>query len=375
MATKSPLEPPASAVAAAGLYRLAEQHRQAGEIEAAIARYRELLHAVPRHLAALGALETLLDNQGEKDAARAICHRRKALEARDAYAIGKALAREDQHARALPFFERAISLKPDYRKAHWRLGKTLNRLKRLDAALGCYQRCVELDPQDVDANYMVAALGGEDPPACAPQAYVRSYFDNYAESFDEHLCKDLDYQGPEILFAYARRAMDVCGPCLDILDIGCGTGLAGKKFQGLARSLTGVDLSPEMIAQAKALGLYDHLHIAEAVAFLATAPAGRFDLLIACDSLVYIGDLAPLLQAAARALRDRGLFVFSLEKGDAPGFALQASGRFTHHGDYLAALVEDRFCIREAGEAVMRREYGAPVVEWVYVLEKRAVKS
>ena len=217
---------------------------------------------------------------------------------------------------------------------------------------------------------MIAALGGEDAPACAPESYVRNYFDNYAESFDEHLCKSLDYRGPEILFAHARRFLGQGQACFDILDIGCGTGLAGQKFHGLARSLTGVDLSPEMIAQAKARGLYDTLHIAEAVAFLVQAPAGRCDLLLACDALVYIGDLEPLMGVAAQALRSGGFFVLSLEKGAVPGFALQAPGRYAHHPDYLPGLVKDRFCICAAEEAVLRREFGVPVVEWVYVLER-----
>jgi len=352
------------------LYHLAGQQQKAGRVEQAISLYRELLRMAPRHLAAMAALEILLEGQGSKEEACVLGHRRTGLEAQNAYAIGKALAREEQHTRAVPFFERAIRLKPDYLKATWRLGETFSHLKRGTDALRCYRRCLELNPDDVEVRFMIAALGGGDVPACAPEAYVRSYFDNYAESFDEHLCESLDYRGPEILFAHARRFLGPGQPRFDILDIGCGTGLAGQKFHGLARSLTGVDLSPEMIAQAKARSLYDALHIVEAVTFLAQSPAGRYDLLIACDSLVYIGDLEPLMAAAAQALRSGGFFVLSLEQGRAPGFVLQASGRYAHHPDYLSGLVADRFRIRAADEAVLRREFGAPVVERVYVLER-----
>ena len=37
-----------------------------------------------------------------------------------------------------------------------------------------------------------------------------------------------------------------------IADLGCGTGLAGAAFRPLVRRLAGVDLSPAMVAQARA---------------------------------------------------------------------------------------------------------------------------
>ena len=50
---------------------------------------------------------------------------------------------------------------------------------------------------------------------------------------------------------------------LAILDLGCGTGLAGLAFQPLAARLDGVDLSPAMIEKARARGIYDHLDVAD----------------------------------------------------------------------------------------------------------------
>jgi len=132
------------------LYRLTGQHQKAGRTKQAISLYRELLRMVPRHLAAMEALATLLEKQGSKEEARAIGVRRTRVEARNAYAIGKALAGEDQHARAVPFFEFAIELKPDYLKATWRLGETFSHLKRMADALRCYRRCLELSPDNVE---------------------------------------------------------------------------------------------------------------------------------------------------------------------------------------------------------------------------------
>ncbi|MCE2509396.1 MAG: methyltransferase domain-containing protein [Alphaproteobacteria bacterium] len=363
---------PAAADAAdeAQLYYLAEEHRSAGRLADAEAAYRTLLAQKPRHLSALESLEALLVEQNRTDEAANIRRKRTKVEARNAYAIGKALCNESEYERAVPFFERAIELRPDYRKAQWRLGETFGHLNRKEEALRCYRRYRELDPESVEAAFVIAALGEGEVPTRPPEVYVQGYFDGYAESFDEHLCKGLNYRGPEILFEYVRRVLDRTAGPLDVLDIGCGTGLAGLKFRELAKTLAGVDLSEKMLAQAEARGLYDALHRGDAVTFLEEAPEASCDLLIACDSLVYFGDLESLVAAAFRALRPGGFFAFTLEKGTGAGFTLQASGRYAHHPGYVPALATGRFCLREVGEETVRLEFGKPVIELIYALEK-----
>ena len=68
--------------------------------------------------------------------------------------------------------------------------------------------------------------------------------------------------------------------------------------------LTGIDLAGGMLDRARALGVYDRLERAEAVAWL-EANAETFDLIVSADVLVYIGDLDPLFAAARRALARR----------------------------------------------------------------------
>jgi predicted TPR repeat methyltransferase len=94
--------------------------------------------------------------------------------------------------------------------------------------------------------------------------------------------------------------------------------------------LTGVDLSPAMIARARERGVYDALVADDAVAVLRRQPPATFDLIVAADSLVYIGDLAPLFAAAATALTGDGLIAFSVETSEHDGFSLGASMRFAH---------------------------------------------
>ena len=86
------------------------------------------------------------------------------------------------------------------------------------------------------------------------------------------------------------------------LDLGCGTGLAGVAFRDCVERLEGIDLSPGMVAEARAKGIYDALHVGEVVAHLKAATDRQFDLILAADVLVYVGDLAPLFLEVARVL-------------------------------------------------------------------------
>src|SRR5205085_2422275 len=110
-----------------------------------------------------------------------------------------------------------------------------------------------------------------------------------------------------------------------------------------AATLAGVDLSPAMIEQARARGVYDILRTGDLVALLRAAGPESFDLLTAADVLIYTGDLSPVFEAAARALRPAGLFAFTVE-ADTTGLAAgryhlqRATLRYTHAEPYLHHL-------------------------------------
>ena len=82
---------------------------------------------------------------------------------------------------------------------------------------------------------------------------------------------------------------------LDILDLGCGTGGAGAWLKDYARSITGVDLSENMIALARKKLLYQDLHVQSLNEYLQTSTK-TFDLVVASDVLSYIGELESTFQ-------------------------------------------------------------------------------
>lgn len=319
-------------------------------------------------------LASALRLQGRLDEARSHAERATRIDVRNADAwIELGLARRGQgHMEgAAAAFERATAADPRSVHAHYCLAEMRRLAGDADRAAAGYRRCLELDPQDHHgASLGLAQAGGAAPPNKAPEAYVRHLFDDYAESFDQSLVDRLDYKGPALVADALDRLMgDV--PPLDILDVGCGTGLVGEMLKARAARLDGVDLSPAMVAKAAQRAIYDDLAVGELTQALADRPH-RYDLVVAADVLVYVGDLEPVFRAARDALRPGGRFAFTVERGDmAETYVLGAKNRYAHAPRYVTEAAESAgFEVQLIEEAAARREAGQDVPGLVVVLRR-----
>jgi predicted TPR repeat methyltransferase len=149
-----------------------------------------------------------------------------------------------------------------------------------------------------------------------------------------------------------------------MLDLGCGTGLAGAAFRAATDHLTGVDLSAAMIEEARCKAIYDRLVTGELVAFLAAEAAAqmRYDLVVAADVLVYVQDLAVVAAAVRRVLALPGLLAFTVETHAGDGVLLQESLRYAHGAACVrAAMVGAGLDLIELAEVSTRTESGQPV--------------
>lgn len=201
-----------------------------------------------------------------------------------------------------------------------------------------------------------------------PAALVAQHFDGIADDFDDRLVRRLGYQGPEGLLALIAAELAPAG-ALDILDLGCGSGLCAPMLKPFARRLAGIDLSARMLAQARRLGLYDSLEAADLLAALGEGEA-RWDLLIAADTFPYLGDLEAVFAGAARSLRGGGWFAFTTEMAEGDSYVLQANGRFAQGPGYIARLAAGRFAIAGHATAPIRREAGQPVIGEFFLLRR-----
>ncbi len=149
-----------------------------------------------------------------------------------------------------------------------------------------------------------------------------------------------------------------------MLDLGCGTGLAGAAFRPFVDWLVGVDLSPAMVAQAAAKGLYDRLATADLAGFVAeeSANGGQYHLVTAADVFVYINDLAPIVAATAGVLAPDGVLAFTVETHAGGGVKLLPTLRFAYGADYLrAAIAAAGLSLLTLAAAAIRTENGVPV--------------
>jgi len=277
-------------------------------------------------------------------------------ERRWAYARGA--ARDGDFSTAAEMLEQALEIDPSWAAAWFALGEARQRLGKFGPARAAFAETLRLDPEDRQgAALRLAALDGRAVGAL-PRAYVTRLFDDYAPRFSAHLIDDLFYRGPAVLFDAVQR-LAPGRRHRRALDLGCGSGLAGVAFRGLVDELTGVDLSPAMIEEARRTGAYDALAEGDVVEFLHGQPGGRADLILAADLFVYVGDISPLLNAAARALAPGGLLAFTVEAEPGDGFHLGETLRFRHSLGYVSrTLGEARLTALTMETASARREAG-----------------
>ena len=404
---KQPRAPQISPALAAKSRHAIELHQQ-GKLADAERLYRQILTAMPTHFDALHLLGVIKGQQNEFAAAVPFFEQALRINPASAAAFnnfGNVLHALGRYAQALASYDRSLALRPGNPKGLLHRGDVLRKLRRSDEALVSYDRALLLQPDYLDAlihrggvladmgrydeavaayrkalasggdaqriGYSLACLGAEPMPKASPAEYVKELFDQYADAFDEHLIETLEYKTPTLLVDVMRALLTPTAGPLDVLDLGCGTGLCGPLLRPFARTLVGVDLSPKMLAKARERGGYDELVCAELAAYLA-GQSQRFDLGVAADVFVYIGDLSEVFAGIHKVLRAGGLFGFSVEAGDdETDAALQPTHRFVHSLGYLRRLAAVQgFTIESAESQMIRKSRDVDVPGYLVVMRR-----
>lgn len=266
----------------------------------------------------------------------------------------------------------ACTMDPGWADAWFVLAETSERAGDRERAIEAYRHCLALEPEDrLGAGARLTLLGAAGTPERLPHAYVRTLFDQTARRFEESLVGRLEYRAPERLMQSLEPFRVDMPSSLAVLDIGCGTGLAGILLRPWAARLDGFDLSPLMVAEASRKKIYD----AVAVGDLLDAPdtdAPRYGLAVATDVLCYVGDLAPAFAAIHDRLIGRGHFAFTVEAGSRAPYALGPAQRFRHDPHAIEGwLAEAGFDRLACERAVLRRERREPVDGLVVVARRR----
>jgi predicted TPR repeat methyltransferase len=342
---------------------LSEQSR----LDKAAVHYRQALAINPGLPEAHYRLGNVLGRQGRIDDATACYQRALALKADYAEAwlgLGNVFEQAQRHDDAIAAYGKA----PDLAEAWLGRARTLKRLNRRQEAIVAYRQALARGGDAEIIRFFLASLGAETAPVAAPRHLIRTVYDQHSDHYDQHMIGTLKYQIPDLLFDAAMRLAPSRN--LDILDLGCGTGLLGARLRPLARTLSGVDISSNMLKVARQRQIYDNLVCSELIEYL-QMQTKKFDLAVAADVFAYIGDLSRVFHEVRGALRDGGLFGFSVEASKGQDFALRPNLRYAHSAAYLRKLSHDHGLVLETIESkVLRQEDGDDVAGHIAILRR-----
>ncbi|RYF01757.1 MAG: tetratricopeptide repeat protein [Comamonadaceae bacterium] len=356
-----------------GLLELAMLLARQNQFHEAVETAEKVADLEPMNLVVLAGVVDIAHRAGHIE--MAVRHLRRGLElvpgdvqlrrllARDLSSLG-------QHAQALEVWDSLITQDPKDTEAL--LGRVQTHLAAGKPALAVQDTTslLELAPGDsVYAYYNALAHGIT--PAHQPAELNRALFDGMADMYDQHTVRGLRYQLPklvadQILARFPDRK-------LNVLDLGCGTGLLGVCLGRLDGFLIGVDISHKMIEQAARHNVYDRFHTVNLLDALHETPGDIYEVMTALDVFIYAGDLTEAIPNAFRILKGQGDLIFSCETApqDGADLVLQGNGRYAHKRSHVQALCKAAgFESVEIQDLELRLENNLPVQGFVVTARK-----
>lgn len=277
---------------------------------------------------------------------------------------------------AIKYYLQATKISPDYARAYANLGylyKQIDDLKRSQKACLTAQ---QLDPNDPQIKHMIAALGIEKAPDAAEQNYIQNLYDDYASKYDEHLSVTLKSKIPELIYTTTSTLLNNTAnnkiKNISMLDLGCGTGICGALFNKITDKMTGVDLSTNMLSEAKKKNIYNSLIPSDIAEYL-EKNTEKYDIVISSDVLIYFGSLHRIFSGVNRTLKKEGLFSFSIESlyKSPTDYSLNDSGRYKHSHHYITQQAKKHnFLILSSNETTLRQQNKENVIGRIYALKK-----
>ncbi|MEQ8964334.1 MAG: class I SAM-dependent methyltransferase [Azospirillaceae bacterium] len=195
----------------------------------------------------------------------------------------------------------------------------------------------------------------EDLDAALRRAYgvegteeIVALYRDWAARYDADTVGRFGYVAP----ALAARAFAAAWPERDsgVVDLGCGTGLSGEALAAHGyRAIDGLDISPEMLDQARAKGVYRDLAVGDLTARL-HAPDGAWAAGLCVGTFTH-GHVGPeSLGEALRVIAPGGALVLTVNDGvwDDLGYPAALDG-LAAAGTADVETVEQAEYLREEG--------------------------
>eukprot|EP01035_Chromulina_nebulosa_P020899 gene20899-27089_t len=258
--------------------------------------------------------------------------------------FGNLLVREHKSSDAIQIYDKILSIDSTLSNVWFNKAHAEMKINDYVNAKISLEKTLQLDPSISAASHMLKALSDDlaIKVESSDEVYIKDLFNSYASIYDEHGKKLLvstprvirqelakiykvklgiiDNANDDVLLSPPSKKITLTplSTCdhsveheiedhsncsgqisfmdrkLDILDLGCGTGLAGAWLKDYAKSLVGVDISDQMISIAKKKMLYEDLYTTSITSYLNDCQES-YDLIVAADVISYIGDLNQII--------------------------------------------------------------------------------
>ena len=359
---------------APGLLELALLLARQNQFKEAVETAEKVVALEPKNLQVLAGVVDIAHRAGHTE--MAIRHLRRGLElVPNDVMLRRLLARDltaqAQFEEALALWAGLIAENPSDHESLVGRVQTLLACGKTADALPDTQALLALAPQDEVYQYYAQLAQGQ-VPSQQPSALMRHLFDGMADVYDGHMVRGLKYQLPkQVAEKIVARYPD---KHLNLLDLGCGTGLLGVCLGPLNGGyMIGVDLSMKMVEQAARHKVYNRFHTVNLHDALRDTPDGLYQVITALDVFIYAGDLTTAVPNALRVLAADGQLLFSCESADenGPDLVLQANGRYAHKRSHVLALCRAAgFDEVSVEDTTLRTEGGSPVQGFVVTAHK-----
>ena len=344
--------------------------KKKGDFGAAIISYKQALKINPNLTETCNNLGNILDQNGDTTAA--LESFKQALNTKpdctETYNnIGSLLTKNGHMEGALEAFRQALNIEPNCVKTYGNIAVAFLAMDKTELAIQAFEQIINIEPDHLIAQHTLNALTGKQT-ASVPDGYIEKLFDSYASKFEHSLVDTLEYKLPKLIAELVSKHRP--GAAFDsMLDLGCGTGLAGVEFKGLCQNIEGIDLSKKMLIEAGQKNVYDKLNHTGILEYLSEARLD-FDLFVSADVFVYVGDLSEVFRLIKSHNKRKGLLVFSTEHTELDGFHLEQTGRYSHSKSYIDSLcAEFDYNLLHFSKASLRKEKDDFLTGGLYLLE------
>ena len=322
---------------------LGNVYRMLGDYENAAEKYVQALSIQPDMTQALNNLAIVqrrLNNNQQAIALykSAIAANPEFLEAH--YNLGKSYWDEGQYDNAFACYQRVLELDPGHALATHEMGNYYMQLKDNGKAISCFEKYLELVDKDTcGANLKLSYLKGGQIPDRQPEQLVIQTYEKKARTWDQDVERaDMAFLGPQHI-EHALADLKLASDNLNVLDIGCGTGLCGTYLRNCASQLHGVDLSRQMLALAEKKKLYDQLVCGDIIEYISSTK-NNYDLIVGSGVLIFFGDLQDAVTKIAQKILPSGHFVFTLYESKHNDIEIRDNMHFAHSEKYIEQVAK-----------------------------------